>query len=128
PATPSARRAGSERPTTTTPAEPDEPDEPRWLRELEPDARRTARRLIGRLRQAGAPDPEGLARRDLVGDVPAAAAFAVTRAIEALGPDASPREVASLLADGRAADLGVRWRVVDGDGRPIVLDTDALES
>ena len=40
----------------------------------------------------------------------------------ALGADAEPASVARLLADGRDADLEVQWRLVDGDGRPIVLD------
>ena len=127
-AKPSNRHAGSGRSSArTTATAPAEPAEPRWLRDLDPGARRTARQLVERLREAGAPDPEGLARRDVVGDVPAAAAFAIARAIRALGPDASPAKVADLLADGRAADLGVRWRVVDGDGRPVVLDSGALE-
>jgi len=34
---------------------------------------------------------------------------------------------ARLLAAGRDEDLGVRWRLVDGDDRPITLDLDALE-
>ena len=72
-------------------------------------------------------DPEGMVRRDLVGAVPAVAGFALAQAIGALGPDASPAEVADLLADGRDNDLGVRWRLVDGEGRPIPLATDALE-
>ena len=83
--------------------------------------------MIERLTEAGASDPEGMARRDVVGGVPAVAGFAVERAIRALGPDASPAEVADLLADGRDNDLGVRWRLVDGEGRPIPLATDALE-
>ncbi len=124
---PASRDGSARQPARSKTTAPAEAAEPLWLQDLEPAARRTARRLIERLREAGAPDPEGLARRDLVGDVPAAASCAVARAIKELGPDASPAQVARLLADGRAADLGVRWRVVDGDGRPIVLDTDALE-
>jgi hypothetical protein len=103
------------------PAAPEPPTEPRWIQALEPAERRRAQRLIDRLTEAGAPDPEGIARRDMVGEVPAAAAFAIARAIEALD-DASPAEVAELLAGGRDEDLGVRWRLVDGDDRPITLD------
>jgi len=55
------------------------------------------------------------------------AAFAVARAIERLGPKATPAAVARLLADGEATDLGVRWGLVDGDGRRIVLDIDSPE-
>ena len=72
-------------------------------------------------------DPEGMVRRDVVGEVPAVAAFAVARAIRALGAKATPAEVADLLAEGRDNELGVRWRLVDGDGRPISIDADALE-
>jgi hypothetical protein len=106
--------------------EPKPPPEPRWIADLEPSARRRARRLIGALTDAGAPDPEGIARRDIGGKVAATAAFAVRRAIAALGPQAAPADVAELLADGRDRDLDVRWRLVDGEGRPIVLDVDDL--
>ena len=93
---------------------------------LEPADRRRAKRLIDALEEAGASDPEGIARRDIVGEVPAAAAFAIARAIKALGDDASPVKVARLLGGGRDEDLGVRWRLVDGDDRPITLDLEAL--
>lgn len=105
----------------------EEPEEPRWMRDLEPAERRRAARLIERLGVAGADDPEGMVRRDLVGEVPAVAAFAIERAIHALGARPSAAEVAQVLADGRDSELGVRWRLVDGDGREIRLDTDALE-
>jgi hypothetical protein len=104
-----------------------EPDEPRWLRDLEPTERRRATRLIERLGEAGARDPEGIVRRDLVGEVPAVAAFALERAIRALGDDPPAAEVVDLLNDGRDAELGVRWRLVDGDGRPIPIDAGALD-
>lgn len=100
-------------------AVPEQPREPRWFHGLEPAQKRRARELIGRLTRAGAPDPEGVARRDIVGQIPAIAALAVNRAIQALGPDASPTEVARRLASGRDAGLDVRWRLVDGEGRPI---------
>ncbi len=103
-------------------SEPEAPAEPRWLQSLEPADRRRAKRLMDRLREAGAADPEGIARRDIVGEVPVAAAFAISREIEALGGDASPADVARLLAGGRDDELGVRWHLVDGDGRPITLD------
>jgi hypothetical protein len=107
------------------PAKPEPPTEPRWMAALEPADRRRAKRLIDRLGEAGAADPEGIARRDVVGEVPAAAAFAIAREIQALGDDAAPESVARLLAGGRNDDLGVRWHLVDGDGRPITLDIDA---
>ncbi|MGZ6269861.1 MAG: hypothetical protein ACXWMU_04755 [Candidatus Limnocylindrales bacterium] len=100
-------------------AAPKPPPEPRWFQGLEAAEKRRARELIGRLKRSGAPDPEGIARRDIVGKIPAVAALAVNRAIHALGPDASPTAVARRLALGRDADLEVRWRLVDGEGRPI---------
>ena len=109
------------------PEEPAEPEEPRWFRDLTPDDRRRASRLIERLAKAGADDPENLVRRDLVGDVPAVAGYAVARAVRALGDDASPADIAELLAEGRDSELGVRWRLVDDDGRPIRLEARDLE-
>ncbi len=106
-------------------AKPEPPAEPRWIQALEPLDRRRAKRLIDRLGEAGAADPEGIARRDIVGEVPAAAAFVIAREIKALGDDASPARVARLLAGGRDDELGVRWRLVDGEDRPITLDVEA---
>ena len=126
----SARTAAT---ATTKPArankadEPDEPEEPRWFRDLEPDDRRRAARLIDRLTAAGAADPENLVRRDLVGEVPAIAAYAIAKAVRALGDAPSPADVAELLGEGRDSELGVRWRLVDADGRPIRLERRDLE-
>jgi len=139
-----AARAGAppasplkDRPATTAPpakgtkakkAEPPakEPEEPRWMRDLEPAERRRAARLIERLAEAGARDPEGTVRRDIVGEVAAVAAFAVERAIRALGAEPPTADVVDLLTDGRDAELGVRWRLVDGDGRAIQIDAESL--
>ena len=99
------------------------PPEPRWIAALAPDGRRKARRLIARLETAGAPDPDGMARRDIVGDVAAVASFAIEAQLAALDSQMDPRNVAEMLADGRDEDLGVRWRLVDGDGRPIRIET-----
>ena len=134
-ATDAPKRGASKRPARPTPAEPEpepepEPEsdpEPRWITELEPDERRRARTLIERLTAAGAPDPEGLARRDIVGDVPAVATFALIHALRDLGEDAAPAAVLDALADGRDRALGVRWRLVDGEGRRITLDPEALQ-
>jgi hypothetical protein len=103
----------------------EEPSEPGWMKDLDAAERGRARRLITRLGEDDVPDAEGLVRRDLVGDVPALAAHALARHLAELGDDASPDEVAQLLAEGRDERLGVRWRLVDGDGRPILLDTKA---
>jgi hypothetical protein len=104
------------------PKEPEEPQEPRWFRDLDQEERRRAGRLIERLTAAGADDPENLVRRDLVGEVPAVAAYAIARAIRELGDAAAPAEVAEMLSEGRDSELGVRWRLVDQDGRPIRLE------
>lgn len=103
----------------------DERREPAWLDDLGATERGRARRLIARLQDEGVSDAEGLVRRDVVGDVPALAAHALARRLAALAEDASTREVAELLADGRDEGLGVRWRLVDGDGRQILLDPSA---
>ena len=104
------------------PAEPSEPEEPGWMRDLDAAERGRARRLMARLGEDDVKDAEGLVRRDLVGDVPALARHALGRRLAALGDDATPAEVAELLAEGRDERLGVRWRLVDGEGRPIVLE------
>jgi hypothetical protein len=109
------------------PKEAEGPEEPRWFRDLAPDDRRRATKLIERLTAAGADDPENLVRRDLVGEVPAIAAYAIARAVRALGDDASPADVAELLGEGRDGALGVRWRLVDDDGRPIRLEARDLK-
>ena len=119
---------GLDKPGRAAPVRPEPPAVPRWIQALEPVERRRAKRLIERLTEAGASDPEGIVRRDIVGAVPAVAALAVARALTALGNDASPADVVRLLAGGRDEDFGVRWRLVDGDDRPITLDLDALES
>jgi hypothetical protein len=108
------------------PEEREEPQEPRWFRDLDNDGRRRAGRLIERLTAAGADDAENLVRRDLVGEVPAVAAYAIARAIRELGEDASPADVAETLSEGRDTELGVRWRLVDEDGRPIRLERSDL--
>ena len=111
--------------STKEPETHKEPEEPRWFRDLEPDDQRRAARLIERLTKAGASDAEGIVRRDLVGEVPAIAAYAIERAIRELGSEPSIAEIVELLNEGRDSGLSVRWRLVDGDGRPIRIDTDA---
>ena len=55
------------------------------------------------------------------------AAFAIARAFAKLGDGATPERVADLLASGRDEDLDVRWRLVDGDDRPISVDLDTAK-
>jgi hypothetical protein len=100
------------------------PDEPAWLRGLDGPRRETARRLLARLSKEGVEDAEALVRSDLVGGQPAVVRLAITRALnDAVGrrtsPDAVASAVASALLEGRDGELGVSWRLVDGDGRPI---------
>jgi len=101
---------------------PDEPEEPGWLRDLSPAQRGHARRLIERLIGDDVADAASIVRRDLVGDVPAIAAHAIEQRLAALPADATPAQVVRILADGSDDALGVRWRIVDGDGRPIVIE------
>jgi hypothetical protein len=68
-----------------------------------------------------------MARRDIVGKVPAVASYAIAREIAALDQDASPLDVVRILADGQDESVGVRWRLVDGDDRPILIDLAALK-
>lgn len=117
---PSSRSTPREQPTAKPAAEP---SEPAWLTDLEPAQRGRARRLIARLDEAGVADAVSVVRRDILGDVPAVAAIAIARGLANLGDTATPAVVAELLADGRDDALGVRWRLVDGDGRPITLES-----
>jgi hypothetical protein len=117
-----SRPEPKQKPAERAPRRDEEPEEPGWFRDLEPSERGRARRLIERLTAAGARDAVSIVRRDLAGDVPAVAAEAIRRRLADLPPDAAPALVVDLLADGRDEALGVRWRIVDGDGRPIVID------
>jgi hypothetical protein len=112
------------RPSREAREEPKEPEprEPSWFADLAPEDRGRARRLIERLTESGVSDAESIVRRDLAGGVPALAAHAIERRLEELGDDATPSQLVRLLADGRDDGLGVRWRIVDGDGRPVVID------
>jgi hypothetical protein len=112
-------------PEPVAPKPPEPPAEPTWIADLSAAERGKARRLIATLTEAGIGDAEGIVRRDLVGGVAALAAVAIARRLETLGDDARPPAVAAALADGRDDQLGVRWRLVDGDGRPIVIDAPA---
>jgi len=105
---------------------PEAEEEPGWFRDLSAADRGRARRLIERLTAIGIPDADSIVRRDLVGEVPAIAAAALERRLGALPDDAPITDIIELLVEGRDDDLGVRWRLVDGDGRPIVVDTRAV--
>jgi hypothetical protein len=103
------------------------PKEPRWLAQLSKAERERAKKLVGLLSAGGARDPEDLVRDDIDRGTPTVARFAIARRMAELvakagdKPDARAltRELAVLLGSGRDDDLGVSWRMVDGDGRPI---------
>ncbi len=112
--------------TRTAGREREEDDEPGWLRDLSAADRGRARRLIDRLAELGIPAADSIVRRDVVGEVPAVAAAAIERRLAALPADAGIADVVDLLVNGRDDELGVRWRLVDGDGREILVDLKAL--
>jgi len=113
-------------------AEPAEPAEPRWIAELDAADRRRAHRLIAALAKRDIRDAEGIVRRDLAGDVASVARVALAEHVAALlddaDADAATTKVAArliaALVEGRDDDLDVRWRLVDGDNRPITLSSD----
>jgi hypothetical protein len=111
---------------------PAQPPVPRWITELAPADRRRATRTIDALEAAGIRDGEWIARRDLVGDVPAIAAATIIERLADLvveaGDDAEDCRAAALasdvvrtLADGHDTGLDVRWRLVDDAGRRVHL-------
>ena len=114
------------KPEAPRPSKDAEPEEPAWLTDLEPAERGRARRLIARLEEAGIDDATAVVRRDILGDVPAVASIAIARRLADLPGDTTPAKVAELLADGRDERLDVRWRLVDGEGRPIVIEAKRL--
>ena len=112
------------------PAEPERPPEPRWIGDLSPRERGRARRLIERLEAGGVRDAESIVRQDLTGGVPTVARLAIANQLAELlasaAGDAPAIEraigrVVEILVAGRDDELGVRWRLVDGDDRPIGL-------
>ena len=118
------------------PEPPEPPPEPRWIARLAARDRGRARRLIEQLETAGVRDAEGLVRQDLTGGVPTIARLALADRLAALLPAAADdrafeRALGRLVAeidDGRDEDLGVRWRLVDGDGRPVGLTGEDLRT
>jgi hypothetical protein len=111
---------------------PAEPAEPRWIAELDAVDRRRAHRLIAALTKRDIRDAEGIVRRDLAGDVASVARVALAERVAELlddaDADAATAKVAArlieALVEGRDEDLDVRWRLIDGDNRPITLSSD----
>jgi hypothetical protein len=106
------------------PARPAPPPEPDWVRGLRPASRTAARALIARLEAAGVERAEAIARAELVDGEPAIARMAVQRSVaraSAAGGDrtALVERLLTLLTEGGDDELGARWRLVDGDDRPL---------
>jgi hypothetical protein len=124
-------RAGAARSRAAEPEPAPEPaPDPRWITELGPRDRGRARRLIDGLEEAGVRDAESVVRQDLTGGVPTVARLALANrlaellssaAADASAIDAAIGRVVEAVSDGRDDELGVRWRLVDGEDRPIGL-------
>ena len=118
------------------PEPPEPPPEARWIAALAARDRGRARRLIEQLEEAGVRDAEGVVRQDLTGGVPTVARVALSDRLAALlpsGADARAFEraigrVVEVIDDGRDEAFGVRWRLVDGDGRPVGLTGEDLRA
>jgi hypothetical protein len=107
---------------------PEPAPEPRWIKDLASRERGRARRLIEQLDELGVGDAESLVRQDLTGGVPRVARLAAADRLVAALPDGTADgdavarvvwRVIEALDDGRDEPLGVRWRLVDGEGRPV---------
>jgi hypothetical protein len=129
-----AGKGAPTRPAKRKPPEP--PPEPRWISELTPRDRGRARRLIEQLNEAGVRDAEGIVRQDLTGGVPTVARLALADRLAAVLPSAADAKAVDRafgrlveeMDDGRDEALGVRWRLVDGDGRPVGLTAEVLRA
>jgi hypothetical protein len=118
------------------PKAPEPPAEPSWIAALSPRERGRARRLIEQLGEARVRDAEGIVRQDLTGGVPTVARLALADRLAAVLPSAADAkaidraigQLVEAMADGRDEALGVRWRLVDGDGRPVGLTAEDLRA
>jgi hypothetical protein len=118
-----ATETGSKAAKAEAPAPPP-PREPKWLADLSTSDRRRAKGLIATLEGLGVDDPEGVVRDDLVDHDPALARVAIGRRLAKLATElklepADIKRLATLFGSGRDDDLGVRWRLVDADGREV---------
>jgi hypothetical protein len=115
--------ASDVRPARTAP-EPEPPPEPKWLRDLGPSDRRRARELIEKLEKLDVAEPEEIVRSEVARNRPAITRLAIERALaRAIASSKSPakatRAAISILVGGRDLELGVRWRLVDDQGRVV---------
>jgi hypothetical protein len=127
---PKGASASVARETHSRVAEPESAPEPRWVADLSPRERGRARRLIERIEARGVRDAESVVRQDLTGGVPTVARLAVANQladlVASVAEDAPAMERAigrlvEALSAGRDDELDVRWRLADGDDRPIGL-------
>ena len=127
-AVPSPAGPGKAKPAVRKPPKPEPPPpppEPAWIGELPPARQDEARRLIERLTKAGVPHAELVARAEVADGEPAVARAALERQLrQVIERSQGDRQalisaVIALLSDGRDQALRVRWRVVDGDDRPL---------
>jgi hypothetical protein len=118
------RKRGASKADAQAGEPPPPPPEPRWITDLSAGDRRRAKDLIGRLEKLGVDDAERVVRDDMVDDDPALTRVALGRRLAKLADEldldaAAVRRLATLFGGGRDDDLGVKWRLVDGDGREI---------
>ena len=118
-----AAKKGGRRAKAAAPEPSPPPPEPRWLTDLDAPDRRRAREWIERLEQAGFAEAEEIARDEVAHGRPAVVRAVLMRELAKLAADDGDRQqveaVVALLVDGADRDLGIRWRVVDGDGRAV---------
>ena len=126
PAKANGEGASPAKPTPPKPrtAKPEPPPEPRWLRDLEPRDQRRARDVLARLARMGIDDAERIVRAEIADGEPALARLAVERALakvvrESNDPPGAVRAVVRSMLGGADVELGVSWKLVDGDGRRI---------
>lgn len=98
------------------PRRPEPPPEPKWLRAMSDTDRKRFKSVVKRLESAGVDDAESVARAEITGNRPALARLAIERR---LAKARSVQQAVEAILDGRDEELGVRWRLVDGEGREI---------
>jgi hypothetical protein len=113
---------GGRRRKAAPPEPPPPPPEPRWLTDLDAPDRRRAREWLERLNGAGFADAEEIARDEVARGRPSVVRAVLARQLAELAADTdrdAVKAVVGLLTDGADRALGIRWRLVDGDGRAV---------
>jgi hypothetical protein len=117
---PAPRKAGARK--AAPPEPPPPPPEPRWLTDLDARDRRRAREWLEQLEAAGFDDAEEIARDEVARGRPAVVRAVLARELGQLAAQTdrnAVEAVVGLLTDGADRALGIRWRLVDGDGRAV---------